>query len=125
MVQKSGVHQLRLVAYPIIYRVLYIPGGAGFLPSTVVLYYPILASLEIRTGEGNKREFKHNFLRKFAFCNNSCLMGSRTQTLKHTTTKIVHQEVVQDTQLLVFEATISVSSTYHPFTVRIFTNTFS
>ena len=33
---KSGVHQLRLVVYPIIYRVLYIPGGAGFLPSTVV-----------------------------------------------------------------------------------------
>ncbi len=31
MVQKSGVHQLRLVVYPIIFRVLYIPGGAGFL----------------------------------------------------------------------------------------------
>ena len=28
-------NQLRLVAYPILYRVLYIPGGAGFLPSTV------------------------------------------------------------------------------------------
>ncbi len=37
MVQKCGVHQLRLVVYPIIYRVLYIPGGAGFLPSTVAL----------------------------------------------------------------------------------------
>jgi len=35
MVQKSGDHQLRLVVYPIIYRVLYIPGGAGFLPSIV------------------------------------------------------------------------------------------
>ena len=33
--RKSGEHQLRLVVYPIIYRVLYIPGGAGFLPSTV------------------------------------------------------------------------------------------
>ena len=30
------LHQLRLVVYPIIYRVLYISGGAGFLPSTVV-----------------------------------------------------------------------------------------
>ena len=30
-------HQLRLVVYAIIYRVLYIPGGAGFLPSTVAL----------------------------------------------------------------------------------------
>ena len=36
MVQKSGVHQLRLVVYPIIYKVSYIPGGClGFLPSTV------------------------------------------------------------------------------------------
>ena len=34
------MHQLRLVVYPIIYRVLYITGGAGFLPSTVysILY---------------------------------------------------------------------------------------
>ena len=31
---KSGVHQLRLVLYPIILRVSYIPGGAGFQPST-------------------------------------------------------------------------------------------
>ena len=30
-------HQLRLVAYPIIYGVLNIPGGAGFLPSKVLL----------------------------------------------------------------------------------------
>ena len=29
------LHQLRLVVSPIIYRVLYIPGGAGSLPSTV------------------------------------------------------------------------------------------
>ena len=27
--------------FPIIYRVLYIPGGAGFLPSTVVIHQPI------------------------------------------------------------------------------------
>ena len=27
MVQKSGVHQLRLVVYPIVYKVFYIPGG--------------------------------------------------------------------------------------------------
>ena len=35
MVQKSSDHQLRLVAYPNIYRALYIPSGAKFLPSTV------------------------------------------------------------------------------------------
>jgi len=29
------LHQLRLVVFPISYRVLYIPGGAGFLPSTI------------------------------------------------------------------------------------------
>ena len=28
-------NQLRLVVYPIIYRVSYIPGGVGFQPSTV------------------------------------------------------------------------------------------
>ena len=39
MVQKSGDHQLRLVVYPIIYRVSYIPGGAGFLRSTVLLKF--------------------------------------------------------------------------------------
>ena len=33
--QKKTANQLRLVVYPIIYEVLYIPGGAGFLPSTV------------------------------------------------------------------------------------------
>ncbi len=32
----NPANQLRLVVYPIIYRVLYIPGGAGFQPSTVV-----------------------------------------------------------------------------------------
>ena len=42
----AGIHQLRLVIYPIIYRVLYIPGGAGFLPSTVLLLlYVIVAFL--------------------------------------------------------------------------------
>ena len=32
---RNPANQLRLVVYPIIYRVLYISGGAGFLPSTV------------------------------------------------------------------------------------------
>ena len=38
MVQKSGDHQLSSVASHIIYKVLWIPGGAGFQPSTVVTY---------------------------------------------------------------------------------------
>ena len=34
--ETNSLHQLRLVVYPIIYRVLYIPGAClGFLPSTV------------------------------------------------------------------------------------------
>ncbi len=32
----NPANQLRLVVYPIIYRVSYIPGGAGFQPSTVL-----------------------------------------------------------------------------------------
>ena len=39
MVQKSGKHQLGLVVFPIIYKVIYIPGGAGCLPSTVASMY--------------------------------------------------------------------------------------
>ena len=36
MVQKSGIHQLSLLIYPVIYWVLHVPGGClGFLPSTV------------------------------------------------------------------------------------------
>ena len=33
---RNPANQLRLVVYPIIYKVLYIPGGARFLPSAVV-----------------------------------------------------------------------------------------
>ena len=36
LLMEELLHQLRLVVYPIIYRVLYIPGSAGFLPSTVL-----------------------------------------------------------------------------------------
>ena len=35
LVQKSKDHLLRLVGYPIVYRVLYVLSGAGFFPSTV------------------------------------------------------------------------------------------
>ena len=40
MVQKSGVHQLRLVVYPIVYKVLYIPGGDLMIsePSNVSMF---------------------------------------------------------------------------------------
>ena len=34
LLMEKILHQLSLVVYPIIYRVLYIPGGAGFRPST-------------------------------------------------------------------------------------------
>ena len=35
MVQKIRRSPVDMVVYPIIYRVLYMPGGAGFHPSTV------------------------------------------------------------------------------------------
>ena len=41
------LHQLRLVVFPIIYRVPYIPGGAGFQPSTVWLYSHIFICTDI------------------------------------------------------------------------------
>ena len=37
LLMEEILHRLRLVVYPIIYRVWYIPGGAGFLPSTVLV----------------------------------------------------------------------------------------
>jgi hypothetical protein len=44
MVAKSGYHQLRAGKHPIIYRLLTIQGGAGFLPPTVskCIKYPRL-----------------------------------------------------------------------------------
>ena len=45
------LHQLRLVLYPIIDRVLYIPGGTGFLPSTVGV--PISKDKFIQNGSAN------------------------------------------------------------------------
>ena len=35
---RNPAHQLRLVVHPVIYRVLFMPGGAGFLPSTVLIH---------------------------------------------------------------------------------------
>jgi len=35
LLMEEILHQLRLVVYPSVYKVLHIPGGAGFLPSTV------------------------------------------------------------------------------------------
>ena len=47
------LHQLRLVVYPILCKVLYIPGGAGFQPSTVVYS----KSMQIIHGLALKLEF--------------------------------------------------------------------
>ena len=49
MVQKSGEHQLRLVIYPIIYKVLYIPGGDRRIsePSTVWPFFALSLTPEV------------------------------------------------------------------------------
>ena len=41
LLMAETLHQLRLVVFPIIYRVSYIPGGAGFQPSTGSLGFGI------------------------------------------------------------------------------------
>ena len=51
MVQKSGVHQLRLVVYPIIYMVLYLPGGAGVPPPTVMCNWAIVLNERFEKNE--------------------------------------------------------------------------
>ena len=38
LLMEEILHQLRLVVFTILYRFFYIPGGAGFLPSTVGIY---------------------------------------------------------------------------------------
>lgn len=43
MVQKSGVHQLRLVNYPIIYKVRFLPGSClGFFSMNSMMGSPLL-----------------------------------------------------------------------------------
>ena len=39
LLMEEIMHQLRFVVYPMIYTDSYIPGGAGFLPSTVSASY--------------------------------------------------------------------------------------
>ena len=48
------LHQLRLVVYPIIYRVLYIPGGDRRIsePSTVVLVFLFAVHVCLVSGGG-------------------------------------------------------------------------
>ena len=58
IVQKSSDHPLRLVVYPIIYRVLYIPGGInnGISPVNPVIlgHFDLFSgTLAVRLGECN------------------------------------------------------------------------
>ena len=65
MVQKSGGHQLRLVVCPTIYSVFYIPGGAGFLPSTILPSLKLTAKTPKigRVPERKRSSPKHQFFR--------------------------------------------------------------
>jgi len=58
------LHQLRLVVYPIIYRVLTIPGGAGFLPSTI-LHLQIVSLISVPCQEGGEVIFTLNSFHRF------------------------------------------------------------
>ena len=61
---KNPANQLRLVVYPIIYRALYIPGGAGCLPSIVVggfKFQPIWKNIRVKLDHFPKdRDEKEN-----------------------------------------------------------------
>ena len=61
LLMEEILHQLRLVVYhvyPIIYRVLYIPGGAGFLPSTVLFTSSDAASSNGKSVDETTRDNK-------------------------------------------------------------------
>ena len=51
MVQKSGEHQLKLVVYPIIYRVLHMLGGCLGFPSTVSQFFLLTVLLRRRLSD--------------------------------------------------------------------------
>ncbi len=47
LLMEEILHQLMAGKYPIIYRVLYIPGGAGFLPS--IVWYQICGPFDFKS----------------------------------------------------------------------------
>ena len=59
LLMEEILHQLRLVVYPIIHTVLYIPGGAGFLLSTVSFDFWILAPYKAHRFESVSAESPH------------------------------------------------------------------
>ena len=54
LLMEEILHQLRFVVYPIIYRVLYIPGGARFLPSRVAFHFQ-----SFQQPYSNQKSWKH------------------------------------------------------------------
>ena len=59
MVQKSGEHRLRFVVYSIIvYEVFYMPGGAGFLTSTVESVLQTNASNQSAAMESPQKQWR-------------------------------------------------------------------
>ena len=59
------LHQLRLVVYPIIYKVLYIPGGAGFLNHQqyrLILGFPSKESTRVNMIKRHRPEIKSCFV---------------------------------------------------------------
>ncbi len=72
-------HQLRLVVDPIIYKVLYIPGGAGVLPSTVWLPKMLQSCLL----EKVLLNWQNDQLSQWLFCFYWCWFGCGKWTSKH------------------------------------------
>ena len=84
---RNPANQLRLVVYPIIYRVLYIQGGAGFLPSTVgvpnITFSKKLNMLSLHL----RKEFASNVLSPFNVANHSSFKTLQKKTKEKKTKK--------------------------------------
>ena len=100
---RNPANQLRLVVYLVIYRVLYISGGAGFLPSTVVLKHqpmflfvlplrsiPMLQAYHVRS----TCSLCHQACRWVFYCCNpgSCLRNIYTQPIFPFHTQVLNND---------------------------------
>ena len=85
------LHQLRLVVYPTIYRVLYNPGGAGFCPSILSLEFldPKVLSITNRNPIVTKWEFQRLYFR-IPRKNNWAMMGCDGINASYKAARLYH-----------------------------------
>ena len=94
---RNPANQLRLVVYPIICRVLNIPGGAGFLPSTVVIHLPLFSFFSLNWEKNTKNPpvtLSPCFSCFFVGCRevNRCLMAGGGPVSRHVEAELGSHE---------------------------------